>query len=120
MAELLQDDERFEMLMEQNGYSGVLNIESLKPDVILLDFLMPGMTGFEVCQELKKSEKTQDIPILALTSLSRFEDKRAIFKSGVSAYVGKPFESRVLLKTVRELLGLDVQSLTEENNKLSA
>ena len=107
ITELLKEENWLDVRSENNGFTAGLQIAGWHPDLILLDFLMPGITGFEVCRRLRSQETTNDIPVLALTSLSSEEDRRAIFESGASDYLGKPFHSAVLIKKVKTLLGLE-------------
>ncbi len=107
VGELLKEDPRFEVETESSGFGAALKITRWQPDVILLDFLMPGMDGFEVCRKLRKDPQTSDIPVIAITSLSRPESKEAVLKAGVSVFLGKPFQSDKLLETVRQSLGLE-------------
>lgn len=107
ITELLKEENWLDVRSENNGFTAGLQIAGWHPDLILLDFLMPGITGFEVCRRLRSQETTCDIPVLALTSLSSEEDRLAIFESGASDYLGKPFHSAVLIKKVKALLGLE-------------
>ena len=68
---------------------------------------MPGLNGFEVCKKIREHPETRDIPVLALTSLTTFENRKAVMDSGVSDFLGKPFYSESLLRKVRVLLGLE-------------
>lgn len=106
VEELLRDDPRFEVRAESSGFGAALAIAHWHPDLILLDFVMPGMNGFDVCKKLKADPETNDIPIIAITSLSTSENRDAVMKSGISVFLGKPFQSEKMLQTVRELLGL--------------
>lgn len=110
-TELLHDEPHVEVRAENNGFTAGLQIAGWHPDVILLDFLMPRISGFEICSKLRSHLETRDIPVLALTALNADEDKKAIFESGASDYLGKPFRSAELIQKVRALLGLDHVSL---------
>lgn len=107
VGELLKEDERFEVDTEASGFGAALKIARWHPDAILLDFLMPGMDGFEVCKKLRRDPLTNDIPVIATTSLSRPENKEAVLKAGVSVFLGKPFQSDKMLQTVRQSLGIE-------------
>ncbi len=74
------------------------------PDIVLLDFLMPELDGFEVCKALKSNEKTQDIPIIAVTCLTKKEEVKRIRESGVTDYIAKPFKVEDLLEKVNGTL----------------
>ncbi len=74
------------------------------PDLILLDLMLPGMTGLEVCKELKKSEKASKIPIIMLTAKAQEADKVVGLELGADDYVTKPFSPRELIARVRAVL----------------
>ncbi|HTL47679.1 MAG TPA: response regulator [Verrucomicrobiae bacterium] len=107
ISELLKEEPRIEVRAENNGFTAGLQIAGWYPDLVLLDFLMPGISGFELCARLRENEKTSDLPVLAMTSLTSIDKKREIYESGVSDFLGKPFRSQDLLHKVRLLLGLD-------------
>ncbi len=80
-----------------------------KPDLILLDIMMPGMDGYETCKKLKEDPLTQDIPVIFMTALSDTTNKLKGFEIGAVDYVTKPFEPQELLKRIEthlELAGL--------------
>ena len=106
-TELLHDEPRIEVRAESNGFTAGLQIAGWRPDLILLDFLMPRISRFEICTNLRAHEATRDIPVMALTGLNSEEDKRAIYQCGASDYLGKPFHSTELFRKVRILLGLE-------------
>jgi len=76
------------------------------PDLILLDVMMPGMSGFEVCRELKAREETKDIPVIFLTALNDPRDEKTGFDSGAVDYITKPISRPILLARVRNHLSL--------------
>lgn len=75
-----------------------------KPDVILLDIMMPGMDGYEVLRQLKASGETKDIPIIMLTAKTGDEDRERCREMGAAAYVTKPFKLEELRETVKRLI----------------
>jgi two-component system phosphate regulon response regulator PhoB len=88
--------------------TGVATLATAKrehPDLMLLDWRMPGKSGIEVARELRANPKTADIPIVMLTAMGSEEDRRQGFELGVRAYLVKPFSPLVLLECVQELLG---------------
>jgi len=79
----------YEVLLMENGTDGLEAAKKEKPDAIILDILMPGIDGFQVLRELKKSEKTKDIPVIMLTSLSQKEDEEMGMRGGAQAFLTK-------------------------------
>lgn len=103
------------MILGREGYALVLAAEGTQaldcahennPDLILLDILMPGMDGIEVCQRLKADPATQSIPVIFLTAQSKPEEILAGFEVGAVDYVTKPFQIPELLARVRAHLEL--------------
>ena len=82
----------YEVLVAQDGEEALQRAEATLPDIILLDVMMPGMDGFEVCQRLKENERTRDTPVIFMTSLNRLEDKMEGFAAGGVDYVTKPLQ----------------------------
>ncbi|MCP4630102.1 MAG: response regulator, partial [bacterium] len=76
------------------------------PDLILLDIMMPGMDGYEVCQQLKADERTRDIPVIFLSALDDVLDKIKAFSVGGVDYITKPFEDQEVLARVQTHLEL--------------
>jgi len=90
----------FRTLAAQDGHAALLQIEHTRPDLILLDILMPGIDGFETCRRLKNNPSTQDIPVIFLTALSETEEKVAGFDVGGVDYITKPFQYEEVLARV--------------------
>ncbi|MEW5886799.1 MAG: response regulator [Pseudomonadota bacterium] len=115
---LLVDDEpniliSLEFLMKREGYQVLLardGVEALellaqhRPDLIVLDVMMPRKNGFEVCQELRANDAFKSIRILMLTAKGRDTDVAKGLALGADAYMTKPFSTRELVEKVRSLL----------------
>ncbi|ABW25951.1 MULTISPECIES: PleD family two-component system response regulator [Acaryochloris] len=78
--------------------------ESQKPDLVVTDVVMPGMSGFELCRSLKKNEATQQLPVVICTSKNQDLDKLWGKKQGADAYVTKPFTREDLLQAVQSVV----------------
>ena len=89
-----------------DGQSALQAVESQPPDLILLDIMMPGMSGYEVCRRLKADEVLRSIPILFITALGETEDKVNAFDCGGVDYITKPFRGKELLARVKTHLRL--------------
>jgi len=90
----------YRVLFADNGKDGLKNIEKYRPDIILLDIMMPNMDGFEVCHRLKNNEKTRDIPVIFLTAKTESDSLTKAFELGGVDYVVKPFKSNELLARI--------------------
>lgn len=96
----------YQIYIAQSGTEALKISEKVKLDMILLDIMMPGMNGFEVCQVLKGNPKTKDIPVIFLTARTETEDIVTGFEAGAVDYVTKPFNSAELLARVRTHLDI--------------
>ena len=107
LAELIAfhlEKEGFSCLIAGDGASGLSEARRVKPDLILLDLMLPGMMGTEVCRVLKGSENTASIPIIMLTAKGEEIDRVVGFEMGADDYVVKPFSTRELMLRVRAVL----------------
>lgn len=82
-----------------------LAVES-KPDLIILDVMMPGQGGVETCRALKDDQRTATIPVILLTALNSRDDRKAGIEAGANAYITKPFSPQKVIDTVLDLLGV--------------
>ncbi|AWK87420.1 PP2C family protein-serine/threonine phosphatase [Azospirillum thermophilum] len=88
----------------EDGTDGLARVESFKPDLILLDLMMPNVDGFEMCRRLRADPRWKTLPILVQSSLNRSEDRARAFAAGATDYVGKPLNASELLARVQILL----------------
>jgi DNA-binding response OmpR family regulator len=82
----------------------VQKAQTFKPQVILLDIMMPGVDGYDICQELKADSRFKDVPIIFLTGKDRADDMGRSFKSGGDMFIKKPFSCERLLEIVNIVL----------------
>jgi len=87
-----------------DGLYALAEVERQAPDIILLDIMMPRMSGFEVCRRLKQDPKTRDIPIVMVTALNELADVERGVDSGADDFLSKPVNKLELLTRVRSLL----------------
>jgi len=104
LREALSSDS-FHLDCALNGFEAGRKIYQKRPDVLLLDFKMPGMDGFQVCAALKKDKEMKNIPVIAITSMTSDEEIARIKKSGVKKYFSKPLNVEKLKKYLNQLLG---------------
>ena len=103
---LNRQDENYEIHAASDGHKAVEYIQSIIPDLIMLDVVMPGMDGFEVCRIIKSDERTRLIPIVMITALDSQQDRLRGLDAGVDDFVSKPFNVYELLARVKNLLKL--------------
>jgi len=100
------DDFECETLAACDGVEALELIADRKPDLVLLDVMMPKMSGFEVCRRLKNDASTEDIPIIMVTALNEFGDIERGIDSGADDFVSKPVNRLELITRVRTMLKL--------------
>jgi DNA-binding NtrC family response regulator len=110
----------FDVVTAGSGREGLERAGAAPPDLVLLDVMMPDLDGFTVCERLKASEATRDVPVIFLTALQETLDKVRAFSAGGVDYLSKPFEPRELLARVGTHLALRRarRELEEQNAKL--
>jgi putative two-component system response regulator len=120
LVETLGED--YDLAAATDGPSALELILSQPPDLILLDVMMPGMDGYEVCRRLKAEAETADIPVIFLTALAESADKARGFAAGAVDYVTKPFDPIEIKARVRTHLSLRLarQELARQNEMLEA
>jgi DNA-binding response OmpR family regulator len=94
----------YEVLAAFDGMQGVSFAHKEKPDLIILDIMMPAMHGHRVCEALKKSSKTWTIPIIFLTAKGSKEDQEMAYKLGAEHFLTKPYDPQVVLETIKKAL----------------
>lgn len=100
-----------------DGEQAVELVQILSPDLVLLDIMMPGLSGYEVCSQLKADEKTRDIPVIFLSALNQELDKVQAFTVGGVDYITKPFQVKEVLARIETHLTLRrLQKNLEERN----
>jgi two-component system phosphate regulon response regulator PhoB len=98
------EQEGYSCLVAHDGATGLAEARRSKPDLILLDLMLPGMMGTEVCRTLKGAEHTAGIPVIMLTAKGEEIDRVVGFEMGADDYVVKPFSTRELMLRVRAVL----------------
>ena len=115
LREVLQND--YKMIFAKNGADAIKRVGQ-KPDLIILDVMMPEMDGFEVCKQLKADSETQHIPIIFLTARIEAEDEVRGFELGAADYITKPINPVLVRKRVETQLALHNQRRLLENEVL--
>ena len=94
----------YEVFSAPDGVHGLKEVGLIKPDLIILDVMMPYMNGYKVCETLKKEEAFKKIPIIILTARVQEYDKFIAQNVGADAYIPKPFDSHELMEIIKKLL----------------
>jgi DNA-binding response OmpR family regulator len=102
---ILRQVPNYEVLLARDGQEAVEKAVNEKPDLILMDVVMPRMTGFEACQQLRQQETTRTIPVILVTTRGEQDNVELGYISGCSDYLTKPVNERELLTIVRNYLG---------------
>ncbi len=95
----------YETIMAFDGRAGVTEARDKKPNLILLDIMMPKLNGIDTCQLIKEDSSIKSIPIVMLTSLSQMSDIEKAFAAGAVDYITKPFDTQRLIQKVKKHLG---------------
>ena len=95
----------FETVAAADGMSGLKMARQEKPDLIILDLMLPGISGFEVCRLLKFDSRFQKIPIVIVSAKDTEKDKSLGKKSGAELYLTKPLDPKMLIERINGLLG---------------
>ena len=91
------------VVAEAEGWTGLATALAQSPDLVVLDWMMPGMSGVDVCRALRADPRTKDVPVLMLTSKAQEADIDQAFSAGADDYMVKPFRGRELVSRVRDL-----------------
>jgi DNA-binding response OmpR family regulator len=103
--------EGYEVITALDGEQALERLGSDKPDMIVLDIMMPKLDGYEVCRTIKSDPATRHIPVILLSAKGRNVDQKMGFDVGADDYITKPFSPRKLVERINQLLG---QAVTEK------
>ncbi|HET7333845.1 MAG TPA: response regulator, partial [Rhizomicrobium sp.] len=102
--------EYFEVVTAYNGEEALAKTEEHEPDIILLDVMMPGMDGFEVCRRIKSNPKSAHVPVVMVTALDQPSDRVAGLDAGADDFLTKPVDDAALFARVRSLVRLKMMT----------
>jgi two-component system alkaline phosphatase synthesis response regulator PhoP len=100
----LEDMPEITLQQARNGIEALDQIARQKPDLILLDIMMPKLSGFELCKQLKSNPQTRDIVVVMVTALNETADIERAAECGTDDYIAKPFDRSALVNLVRTML----------------
>ncbi len=109
----------FETENATDGFEAGFKIIQFKPDLLILDLIMPGIDGFEVCRSVRKNPATAHIKILAYTGYSTVENREQILKAGADAFFVKPAERSTLLESIKKLLNIPAEQRQKPTRPVS-
>lgn len=111
LSDLLKDD--VQVLLATNGEDGISIARNNHPDILLLDIMMPGMDGYEVCKRLKANPQTKSIPIIFVSAMDQMQDQALGLKMGAIDYIAKPYDPVIIKAKV-------LNHLTQKDKTLAA
>ena len=104
LVKMVLKKQGYRVLTTTTGPEALRIADDLMPDLILLDIVLPGMDGFQVCQYIRKNERTAQIPVIMFSGLDRPVDQRNAFSAGSDDYLTKPVKMADLLEKIRAIL----------------
>ncbi len=105
MERMILNKAGYELITAKNGEDAVNKAASERPDLILMDVVMPKMNGFEACKQIRANEATKTIPIIMVTTRGEAESVESGFESGCDEYVTKPINGLEIVSKVKSALG---------------
>jgi len=100
----LEETDKFEVMTLSSGKDIIANVHNFIPDVILLDMLMPGHGGIDVCEMLNNDPLGSRVPVIIVSALSKYEDKHKAYKMGIVDYITKPVGRDELVAKIEKAL----------------
>ncbi|MEI6426771.1 MAG: response regulator [Pseudanabaena sp. ELA607] len=97
-------EQGIEVMEAHDGEEAVKHLQTMTPDVVVTDVVMPKMNGYELCRWIKSNEATKNVPVIMCTTKSEEFDKYWGIKQGADAYVTKPYHPPELIKTIKQFL----------------
>lgn len=105
MVKMRLEANQYEVITASDGQEALDTARRERPDLILLDLMLPKIDGYKVCGLLKADTRFRSIPIILFTARAQDSDKKMAEETGANAYITKPFEPQALLKKIAELVG---------------
>jgi two-component system phosphate regulon response regulator PhoB len=91
-----------DVIAVSDGVAALHAAKTMRPDLVLLDVMMPGMTGLQICHELRSNVATNNLPVMLITARARAEDIQTGYDAGADDYIVKPFSPRDLVTRIRD------------------
>jgi DNA-binding response OmpR family regulator len=113
-------ENHYEVVTATDGYAALNQVRSSKPNLVILDLMLPKIDGYTICRLLKFNEEYRSIPVMILSARSTDEDIRRGMSMGADAYMTKPYDPPVLLDKIKELLAKDMNAPPPESQEQAA
>jgi len=115
----LLSTEPYELIFAEDGAEGLEEAKNILPDVILLDVMLPGMDGFEVCRRLRENKDLAEVPVLMITTLDDRESRLSGIQAGADDYISKPFDRLELVVRLQSIVRLNrYRKIAEQRQEL--
>jgi two-component system alkaline phosphatase synthesis response regulator PhoP len=95
----------YKVITSSDGKEGLEKVYKEKPDLVIVDFILPRVNGYEICSRLKEDTEFSGVPVIIITGNTNERDRRLTEDAGADAFLIKPFDREVLLSRIKELLG---------------
>ena len=105
--EAMLSSENYELYFAENGAQALSMASEIRPDIVLLDVMMPGMSGYDVCKKFRSMPYLTEVPIVLVTALDDQESRMAGIKAGADDFVTKPFDRHELRRRVQNMTRLN-------------
>ncbi len=106
LVKLSLNNESYEVNGAYSAREAIRLMNSKSPDIVIVDIMMPGVNGYELCQAIRQNPKTKDVPIIILSAKSQMNDKLHAIDVGADDYITKPFDPMELERRIRLNLGV--------------
>ncbi|HVE86489.1 MAG TPA: response regulator [Myxococcales bacterium] len=104
LQEWLEEEGRFNVILAPSARGALDQLAATRPDLVVLDLVLPDRSGYEVCEHIRKEPRTREVPVLAVSARQTPSHRAQAEEAGASLYMAKPLAKRELLKNVRALL----------------
>ncbi|MCP4756286.1 MAG: response regulator [Proteobacteria bacterium] len=104
LVEFRLQDKGFETLTANGGKEALEIVGSQRPDLVVLDVMMPDMSGLDVCRRIKAEDATKGVKVILLTAKIQKQDEKEGLSAGADVYITKPFSARLLVQSIEEVL----------------
>lgn len=109
------EQEGYDVTVEMDGEEGLLSVQTIAPDLILLDWMLPNLSGIEICRRIRREKLTRNIPVIMLTARSEENDRIRGLDTGADDYITKPFSPKELIARIKAMFRRIRPALSEQS-----